>query len=138
MLYANQAKKNTHLVSALEKNVFSSRSSISFPESVSLLEAIVLFKQIGRNTLAIQEKTRENPADKNDVEREINHNRIVVRERLLIDAREQHAREHTHCQSQFIDARPPTHVGGWLLDTHVKSSDLVLGNNLRVWRQACL
>ena len=85
-----------------------------------------------------KKKTRENPADKNDVEREINHNRIVVRERLLIDAREQHAREHTHCQSQFIDARPPTHVGGWLLDTHVKSSDLVLGNNLRVWRQACL
>ena len=85
-----------------------------------------------------KKRTRENPADKNDVERQINHNRIVVRERLLIDAREQHAREHIHCQSQFVDARPPTHVGGWLLDTHVKSCDRVLGNNLRVWRQACL
>ena len=79
-----------------------------------------------------KKKTRENPADKNDVEREINHNRIVVRERRLIDAREQHAREHTHCQSQFIDTRPRTHIGGWRLDTHVKLCDRVLGNNLRV------
>ena len=40
----------------IRKNVFSSQSSISFPDSVSSSDAIVLFKQIGRNTLARKEK----------------------------------------------------------------------------------
>ena len=61
----------------------------------------------------------------------------MVKERQLIDARGS-MRVGTPTVHQFVDTHLPTHVGGWLLDTHVKAHVRVLSKDLRVWRQACL